>query len=149
MSENILETINKLTTLLEEDVLSVGDDVFIKSNKKYGFITKRVSNVLYEVEIPEQNGDMARTDTYYASDLELVNPGVTYEEDNKNFLSQYPTEKIKKVFLSQADPEYVFEELVDKFDNAAPEALTEYMIDFLSNADNYTVAELEELFEGE
>ena len=59
---------------------NVGDQVKLIWSGRNGIITKQIGVDVYEVEFPETPGLMARTDRYYANDLELVKSKII---DNK------------------------------------------------------------------
>lgn len=59
---------------------NVGDQVKLIWSGRTGIITKQIGVDVYEIEFPETPGLMARTDRYYANDLELVKSKII---DNK------------------------------------------------------------------
>lgn len=59
---------------------NVGDQVKLIWSGRNGIITKQIGVDVYEIEFPETPGLMARTDRYYANDLELVKSKII---DNK------------------------------------------------------------------
>ena len=50
----------------------VGDKVRLIGTKRPGVISKQIAVDVYEIEFPEWGSNMARTDRFYANDLELV-----------------------------------------------------------------------------
>ena len=72
---NIKKLNEELQKYLQD--LKIGDKVIRKSDKSYkpreGIITKKINDDVFEVEFPETEGLMTRTDRYYANELKLVN----------------------------------------------------------------------------
>lgn len=70
----------------------------------------------------------------------------TYQGENKRYLRGIPYNNLKKVFLDNVDYEYTFKILVEWLNNKNQKLLQEFMIRILSNPNDWTIADLEELF---
>lgn len=69
----------------------------------------------------------------------------TYQGENKRYLRSIPYNTLKRVFMNNIDYEYTFGILVEWLSNNNPKLLQQFIIRILSNPNNYTIADLEEL----
>lgn len=69
----------------------------------------------------------------------------TYQGENKRYLRSIPYNTLKRVFMNNIDYEYTFEILVEWLSDNNPKLLQQFIIRILSNPNNYTIADLEEL----
>ena len=69
----------------------------------------------------------------------------TYQGENKRYLRSISYDTLKRTFMNNVDHEYTFEILVEWLSNNNPKLLQQFIIKILSNPDNYTIADLEEL----
>lgn len=73
----------------------------------------------------------------------------TYQGENKRYIKSMPYANIKKVFLDCVSYERCFKEIVDFLDDKNQKLLKEFMVEILSNPNDFTIAELEEMFNNE
>lgn len=82
--KNIL---NQLNEYFEESQFNVGDKVLCLVGGRVGTVKQKIQDedgeAVYEVEMPETEANMAKTDRFYADDLELFNPEF-YESMNED-----------------------------------------------------------------
>lgn len=71
---------------------------------------------------------------------------ITYEQENKKYLKSIPYSTLKKGFLENINENLVFKDLIDFLDEKNQKLLRQFMIKILSNAQDFTIAELEEIF---
>ena len=70
----------------------------------------------------------------------------TYQGQNKSYLKTIPYNNLKGVFLNNVNYERCFIELFNFLDGEHQKLLNKFMINILSNPNDWTIAELEELF---
>lgn len=70
----------------------------------------------------------------------------TYQGENARFLRQQPYNNLKGVFLNNVNYERCFIELFNFLDGEHQKLLNKFMINILSNPNDWTIAELQELF---
>ena len=70
----------------------------------------------------------------------------TYEGENKQYLKSIPYSNLRDVFLNQVNYEQCFIELIYFFDGENQKLLQKFMIKILANPNDWTIAELQELF---
>ena len=71
---------------------------------------------------------------------------LTYEQQNKEYLKSIPYSNLKKGFLENINENLVFKYLIDFLDEKNQKLLQQFMIKILSNEQDFTIAELEEIF---
>lgn len=70
----------------------------------------------------------------------------TYQGENKQYLKTIPYLKLKQVFLENVNSEQCFKELFDFIEDKSKKSLHSFMIKILSNPNDWTIAELQDLF---
>lgn len=70
----------------------------------------------------------------------------TYQGENKRYLKSIPYNNLKKIFLDNINYEYTFKSLIDWLDDKNQKLLQQFMIKILSNPNDWTIADLQELF---
>lgn len=70
----------------------------------------------------------------------------TYQGENKHYLKSIPYNNIKKIFLDNVGCEYTFKSLIEWLDNKNQKLLQQFMVKILSNPNDWTITELQELF---
>lgn len=70
----------------------------------------------------------------------------TYQGENRKYLKSLPYGNLKKGFLDNVNFERCFQEIVDFLNDENKKLLQKFMIKILSNPNDFTIAELEEIF---
>lgn len=69
----------------------------------------------------------------------------TYKGQNKQYLKRVSYETLKDVFNHEVNFEFAFRDIRDYLDKKYPDVLKECIIEILSNPNNWTIAELQEV----
>ena len=71
---------------------------------------------------------------------------ITYEQQNEEYLKSIPYSNLKKGFLENINEYTVFRNLINFLDKKNQNLLKQFMIEILSDEQDFTIAELEEIF---
>ena len=71
----------------------------------------------------------------------------TYQGQNRKYLKSLSYDDLKRGFLDNVNFEICFQEIVAFLDDENQKLLQKFMIKILSNPNDFTIAELEEIFQ--
>lgn len=72
----------------------------------------------------------------------------TYQGENRKYLKSVPYGNLKKAFMENVSYERCFQEIVDFLDDENKKLLQKFMVKILSNPNDFTIAELQEMMKG-